>query len=118
MGHRIRQLEDAIAIFQSGVSSETHPLLREELLTIKFPPERGAPSDALDDTSDTIDALGTLTIGDQGGKYYGPSAGTEVRASSTNDNDFSNEYLLRRFLWYVFILVRTHTGNHLQSGWA
>ena len=35
MSERIRQLEDALAIFQAGISSERHPLLRDELLTIK-----------------------------------------------------------------------------------
>lgn len=82
MGHRIRQLEDALAILQSGVSSEPHPLLRDELLGVKFPPEKGCMADKKeprDDTADTIDALGILTIGDQGAKYYGPSAGAEVR---------------------------------------
>ncbi|KAG5636855.1 hypothetical protein H0H81_006607 [Sphagnurus paluster] len=84
MGQRIRQLEDALAIFQSGVSSDTHPLLRDELLSIKFGPDKGSLLER-EDTSpdkslDSIDALGTLTIGGHGQvKYFGRSAGSEVR---------------------------------------
>ena len=34
----------------------------------------------------TIDALGTMTIGDQGdAKYFGPSAGSEVGIGSTGN---------------------------------
>jgi hypothetical protein len=84
MGQRIRQLEDALAIFQSGVSSETHPLLRDELLKIKFGPEKGhvleGDEPAEEPSINSIDALGTLTIGDRGEvKYFGRSAGSEVR---------------------------------------
>ncbi|THV08656.1 hypothetical protein K435DRAFT_708630 [Dendrothele bispora CBS 962.96] len=81
MGQRIRQLEDALAIFHSSVSNEPHPLLREELLAIKFGPEKGHPqvNGARDATIDSIDALGTLTIGDRGeSKYFGRSAGSEI----------------------------------------
>ena len=85
MGQRIRQLEDALAIFQSGVSTETHPLLREDLLSIKFGPdtshnlEKEKERRSTEHTVDVIDALGTLTIGDRGeGKYFGRSAGSEV----------------------------------------
>ena len=64
MGQRIRQLEDALAIFQSGVSTETHPLLREELLPIKFGPEvrhMDEPEPVAKDTlSESMDALGTV----------------------------------------------------------
>lgn len=84
MGQRIRQLEDALAIFQAGVSNEPHPLLREDLLAIKFGPERRYAPETVNNpsqsTTESIDALGTMTIGDQGdgGKYFGPSAGSEV----------------------------------------
>ncbi len=82
MGQRIRQLEDALAIFQAGVSNECHALLQDDLLAIKFGPENGkAPEKRSSDLSaDAIDALGTLTIGDNGeAKYFGRSAGSEVR---------------------------------------
>ncbi|EGO01985.1 hypothetical protein SERLA73DRAFT_177669 [Serpula lacrymans var. lacrymans S7.3] len=84
MGQRIRQLEDALFIFQAGVSNETHPLLTEELLAIKFGPE--APKSPIstgptvaEPPSIPLDALGTLTIGDSGeSKYFGRSAGSET----------------------------------------
>ncbi len=82
MSERIRQLEDALAIFQAGISHERHPLLRDELLTIKFGPEVRRTVDEehnRDLLSSTIDALGTLTIGEHGeSKYFGRSAGSEV----------------------------------------
>jgi hypothetical protein len=83
MGQRIRQLEDALAIFQSGVSNEPHPLLSDDLLAIKFGPEKGRVQEMNSIPSlDSIDAIGTMTISDQGdgssGKYFGPSAGSEV----------------------------------------
>ncbi|KAJ7179223.1 hypothetical protein C8R46DRAFT_1324183, partial [Mycena filopes] len=85
MGQRIRQLEDALAIFQASTgSNESHPLLRDELLSIKFGPEKGAPekqTKAKEHSLDSIDAFGTLTIGDDDGKYgryFGPSAGSET----------------------------------------
>jgi hypothetical protein len=84
MGQRIRQLEDAVAIFQSGVTNETHPLLSDDLLGIKYGLEVRNPVDTVpsrDTIAETMDALGTLTIGDGGeSKYFGRSAGSEVRA--------------------------------------
>lgn len=85
MGQRIRQLEDALSIFQSGVSNEVHPLLRDDLLAIKFGPDKGhVPEKELPTRTESlepvIDAFGTMTVGDSGeGKYFGPSAGSEVR---------------------------------------
>ncbi|KAJ7904419.1 hypothetical protein B0H14DRAFT_3079297 [Mycena olivaceomarginata] len=96
MGQRIRQLEDALAIFQAVNGS--HPLLRDELLSIKFGPEKGAVPEkqikSKEPSMDSgIDALGTLTIGDDGenkfGKYFGPSAGSEAGAEmEMSSNDF------------------------------
>lgn len=85
MGQRIRQLEDALAIFQAGVSNETHPLLREELLNVKFGPDKGQilgkQDPARESSLDSIDALGILTIGESGNaKYFGRSAGSEVNS--------------------------------------
>ncbi|KAG1892573.1 hypothetical protein F4604DRAFT_1875883 [Suillus subluteus] len=60
MGQRIRQLEDALSIFQAGVSEEVHPLLIEDLLSIKFGPE------ALNDGGES--------------NYFGLSAGSEAGA--------------------------------------
>lgn len=84
MGQRIRQLEDALAIFQSGVSSDPHPLLRDDLLAIKFGPEKGQipekdPPIRKETHEPPIDAFGTMTLSEGGeGKYFGPSAGSEV----------------------------------------
>ena len=78
MGQRIRQLEDALAILQSIVSTEPHPLLGDGLLSIKSSPVKYP-----DPLAETMDAFGTLTIGDSGeSKYFGPSAGSEVRSST------------------------------------
>jgi hypothetical protein len=83
MSERIRQLEDALAIFQAGISSERHPLLRDELLSVKFGPEVRRTVDdeyTRNALSQSIDALGTLTIGENGEtKYIGRSGGSEVR---------------------------------------
>lgn len=71
MSQRIRQLEDALAILQSGVSTTIHPLLEEDLLAIKLGPElrppieSEAPEEQADNSlADTIDAFGTLAIGE------------------------------------------------------
>lgn len=87
MSQRIRELEEALAIFQSGLSTAPHPLLREELLSIKFGPELQQPEEpqpSEDTISDTLDAFGTLAIGDNGeSRYFGRSGGSEVRRSHT-----------------------------------
>lgn len=102
MGQRIRQLEDALAIFQAGVSNECHALLRDDLLAIKFGPENGkAPEKRSSDLSaDAIDALGTLTIGDHGeAKYFGRSAGSEVRLYISLWFPPAH-FLYRLYFWY------------------
>ena len=77
---------DALAIFQAGISHERHPLLRDEFLTIKFGPEVRRTVDeehTRDLISTTIDALGTLNIGEHGeSTYFGRSAGSEVSMQS------------------------------------
>ncbi|KAG2369905.1 hypothetical protein BDR07DRAFT_1266057 [Suillus spraguei] len=81
MGQRIRQLEDALSIFQEGVSEEVHPLLTDDLLSIKFGPEAPRSSnDATHESSNVpINSVGTLTIGDGGeSNYFGLSAGSET----------------------------------------
>lgn len=74
---RIQELEDALAIFQL-----THPLLRGELLQIKYMPSPPAPAPVVEraptSTADLSDAFGTLTIGKNGdAQYFGPSGGHE-----------------------------------------
>ena len=84
MSNRIRQLEDALAILQSSVTDQTHPLLSDELIKVKFGSEsinaRDPPtSDEDHATQKSIDALGTLTLGSSGKlQYLGRSAGSEV----------------------------------------
>ena len=86
MSQRIRELEDALALLQSNISTETHILLREELLSIKNSSERrpsAEPSVPGDSLAGPIDAFGTLTIGEIGEPvYFGASAGSEVRSST------------------------------------
>ena len=83
MSNRIRQLEDALAVLQSSCSREQHPLLRDELLSLKFDKE-DAPMDAdTQDHPEVIKALGTLTISDKGtSRFFGVSGGTEVCPSA------------------------------------
>ncbi|OJA17028.1 hypothetical protein AZE42_00569 [Rhizopogon vesiculosus] len=104
MGQRIRQLEDALSIFQAGVSNDVHPLLTEDLLTVKFGPEAPKPiHDATNENSNsTMSAFGTLTIGNEGeSNYYGRSAGSEVRNSSASSRERSITVANRLCSWYV-----------------
>jgi hypothetical protein len=83
MGRRIRQLEDALAIFQAGVSNETHPLLSQDLLSVKHGPETHSleENEEINEGSgvESLDALGTLHISEYGeATYFGRSAGSEV----------------------------------------
>lgn len=80
MGDRIKQLEAAIEQFQAAVSPEAHPLLRPDLLLIKFPPGLAIPTQRpASPTLELADAFGTLAINDQGNtKYFGSTAGAEV----------------------------------------
>ncbi|TCD68013.1 hypothetical protein EIP91_011624 [Steccherinum ochraceum] len=82
MSERIRQLEDALSISQSGASDERHPLLRDDLLSIKYGLEVRRPNDdehLRKKMSSTIDTLGTLTLGEHGEtKFIGRSGGPET----------------------------------------
>ncbi|KAH9479083.1 putative transcriptional regulatory protein C1F7.11c [Psilocybe cubensis] len=104
MSNRIRQLEDALAILQSTVTDQRHPLLSDELLRIKFGSEainaRKASADNADEdnsTAKSIDALGTLTLGSSGEvQYFGGSAGSErageeVEGSEDEDKEANRE---------------------------
>ncbi|KAI5123792.1 hypothetical protein M0805_009087 [Coniferiporia weirii] len=89
MSERIRQLEDALAILQQHVSDEPHPLLRDELLSLKV--EKG--DDVLDaegaqDMPKGLDGLGTLSISDKGSlRFFGASGGSEVLLINDDDDD-------------------------------
>ncbi|KAF8894235.1 fungal-specific transcription factor domain-containing protein [Gymnopilus junonius] len=91
MSNRIRQLEDGLAILQSTVSDQRHPLLTDELLKIKFGSEAINPhqptSDEDTQMNKTIDALGTLTLGSSGEmQYFGRSAGSERAGEEAEDS--------------------------------
>ncbi|KAF5316353.1 hypothetical protein D9619_006856 [Psilocybe cf. subviscida] len=92
MSNRIRQLEDALAILQSTVSDQRHPLLNDDLLKIKFGSEainarENHDTDEEDQTGKSIDALGTLTLGSAGEMhYFGRSAGSETLMVRANED--------------------------------
>ncbi|KAI0761390.1 fungal-specific transcription factor domain-containing protein [Trametes elegans] len=97
MSDRIRTLEDALALLQSSVTRDPHPLLRTDLLGIKSGLElhaatRGAGGsggggtegvegeDIEEEEEETqyVDAFGTLAVRDDGAAtFYGRSAGSE-----------------------------------------
>ncbi|KAH9846704.1 hypothetical protein C2E23DRAFT_872217 [Lenzites betulinus] len=95
MSDRIRQLEDGLAILQSSVTREPHPLLNPDLMKIKSGLELhsamraaggsgGGGMEAYEETEEEeeevqyIDAFGTLAVRDDGAAtFYGRSAGSE-----------------------------------------
>jgi hypothetical protein len=121
MGDRIKALEEVIEKFQASVSTETHPLLRAELLNIKFPPGLSIPADKRDKaTFELANALGTLTLDENGStKYFGSSAGTEVCTSVTRHLllVLLTVTYLRRCSWYArLFLLRTRIRITLKAG--
>ncbi|EPQ52662.1 hypothetical protein GLOTRDRAFT_46721 [Gloeophyllum trabeum ATCC 11539] len=86
MSHRIHLLEDALETLHASQASTRHPLLTDNLKAIKYLPEkRNLPQEqppSNDEITPISDALGTLSVTDTGDvKYYGQSAGSEVRIS-------------------------------------
>ena len=83
MSERIRQLEDALAIFQAGISHERHPLLRDDLLSANTEHDEEEMTDAEPTPAhppDIIDAFGTLSVSEHGvSRFFGPTGGAEVR---------------------------------------
>lgn len=71
MTNRIRQLEEALAPLQAVVSGERHPLLKDEVLKIKFGASGPQAAEAMSPKSEgsphlsTIDGLGALTLARQ-----------------------------------------------------
>lgn len=95
---RIHQLEEGLEILQSTISAEPHPLLKDELLSVKYgsgnteQPQSEQSSEAQTVTvlEPLIDSLGSWSIGDQGqGKYFGRSAGAEVSLGTTSISLFN-----------------------------
>ncbi|KAI0942941.1 hypothetical protein AcV7_002222 [Taiwanofungus camphoratus] len=116
MSDRIRQLEDALAILQSSVTRESHPLLSSDLLKIKSglelhsaihrlgdvdgegegEGEQEGQHEAETEESQYIDAFGTLAVRDDGGAtFYGRSAGSEVGSSYSHSGCLTNHPPLR-----------------------
>lgn len=65
LANRVRQLEDALAMAHALTTREPHPLLHEDLLSIKNPLELDTaqlnkPVVKDDEPDDTLDALGSL----------------------------------------------------------
>ncbi|KAI0752488.1 fungal-specific transcription factor domain-containing protein [Daedaleopsis nitida] len=90
MSDRIRQLEDGLAILQSSVAREPHPLLALDLLRIKSGLElhsaaegifADSPREPVEEDGEEpayVDAFGTLAVRDDGAAtFYGRSAGSE-----------------------------------------
>ncbi len=87
MSERIRQLEDALQLAHSAQSSQPHPLLSENLLSVKNGVVQQTPPETNDDEQgpelDILETFGTLRIGDDGGtRFLGPSAASEVNRTS------------------------------------
>ncbi|KAL5504658.1 hypothetical protein ACEPAH_7321 [Sanghuangporus vaninii] len=88
MSERIRQLEDALAIMQSNVSQESHPLLRDELLSLKVDkPQDTCEPDPVHDPPKGLDGLGTLSITDKGQRFFGASGGPELMFLKSEDDE-------------------------------
>lgn len=104
--NRVRQLEDGLRHSHSMVSTESHPLLSEELLQIKAPLQREPPSlrnvpkneiKQEDQNGEVVDAFGSLSINAAGGaNYHGSIANSwyffqnEVSEGPGSDSDRLN----------------------------
>jgi hypothetical protein len=90
---RVRHLEDGLRVSHSQLSSESHPLLSEDLLRIKAPlqreaaPLRNNPQIIVkeeEQNPDVVDAFGSLSITLSGrAKYFGQTANSWVNSSHT-----------------------------------
>ena len=80
MSQRIRQLEDALSTtYTSESRGEQHPLLRDELLAVKFGSGPRSVSASDDDDDQFTLSFGTLAVTESGGSsYFGVSAGPLV----------------------------------------
>ncbi|KAF8271618.1 fungal-specific transcription factor domain-containing protein [Lactarius quietus] len=96
LSNRVRQLEDALADTYAVYNNERHPLLSDELLQIKRPLERESrnemPSPPEAETAEAIDAVGSLSISDNGRtNFYGQTANSyyllQNEAGSEEDDD-------------------------------
>ncbi|KAF5386504.1 hypothetical protein D9757_005852 [Collybiopsis confluens] len=94
LNHRVRQLEDALSTLQSTVSSEIHPLLREDqnhqhaqpsVVLSDQHPDQNLPEP---NVNVIAGAFGTLSLGESGdSRYFGRSGGSEsLMAQSSTSN--------------------------------
>ena len=84
MSQRIRQLEDALSVTSNpDTHGDRHPLLRDELLAVKF---GSGPQSVSDDNEDQFTlSFGTLAVTESGGSsYFGVSAGVLVSCNHTS----------------------------------
>ncbi|PFH45910.1 hypothetical protein AMATHDRAFT_70915 [Amanita thiersii Skay4041] len=131
LANRVRQLEDALRESHSLNSSESHPLLCEELLQIKRPLER----ERIDqhptveeklDAADAIDALGSLSISHGGrSNFFGTTAnswyllkneqGSEGEDESPNpeSNMSSDDPLLQHA--FPFASISSESADSVRS---
>lgn len=88
---RVQQLEDALARLQSTVSSEPHPLLSDELLSLKSTGPAGGHSpegqEDGDEAEGLLEDLGTLHISHDGGNFYGSTALSELFIPGHEDGE-------------------------------
>jgi len=110
MSQRIRQLEDALAIATNQhTASGNHPLLSNDLLTIKFGPESATngelSTDSHEDESETDHSLWTpgslFTCHDGSTKYFGPSGGSGEHYILSRSNLFSYVRIKKLYCWYA-----------------
>ncbi|KAJ8509272.1 hypothetical protein ONZ45_g8546 [Pleurotus djamor] len=95
---RIRQLEGALGTLQAKQSSEPHPLLREDLLTVaggedglaaedgSMDEDGGGGSVGSNPNAEVLEVFGTLSISDHGiSRFFGPTGGSESLLMASND---------------------------------
>lgn len=84
MSKRIRQLEDALHIAHTSISpnSYPHPLLTDEMLSIKTGVDLPENEEATDEVPELAVQLGTLAISHGGRSLFVGNVGSEVRFMS------------------------------------
>ena len=110
MSQRIRQLEDALAIATNQhTASGIHPLLSDDLLTIKFGPESRTSgelsTDSHEDESEADHSLSTpgslFRCHDGSTKYFGPSGGSGKPYLLLHSNPFTYAEIKKPYCWYA-----------------
>ncbi|PFH45913.1 hypothetical protein AMATHDRAFT_70926 [Amanita thiersii Skay4041] len=98
---RVRDLEDALRASHFQLSTDPHPLLSEELLKIKAPLQREPPASRQatqkieEDSTEVVDAFGSLSIGLSGrAKYYGSTANSWYFLQNESQEEDNQESLV------------------------